>query len=117
VLIRPARGGVTPDGTIEPTHFTDGPVLEIWGPFETDPKSGDGEFHLRGKKASITAPKHTITLRGRWIRPDGTIDPQELPLGPGRTITVVCSCSHRNVVNMSALSEHVELVRTALDDS
>jgi hypothetical protein len=82
VLTHPPGGGNTPDGTIEPTMFTDGPVLEVWGPFAPDPRSGNGEFILRGRKASITAPKHTVTLRGRRVRPDGTIDPEELPSGP-----------------------------------
>ena len=115
VLTRPPGGGDTPDGTIEPTRFTDGPVLEVWGPFEPEPRSGDGEFVLRGRKASITAPKHTITLRGRRVNPDGTIYPAELPLGPGRSIVITCGCGHRHDVNLSALSERVELVRSALD--
>jgi hypothetical protein len=116
VLTHPPGGGTTPDGVIEPTEFTDGPVLEVWGPFETAPKSGEGEFVLRGTKASITAPKHTITLRGRRVLPDGSINPTELPLGPGRSIAITCGCGHRSVVSMSALSERVELVRSALDD-
>lgn len=116
VLTHPPGGGTTPDGVIEPTKFTDGPVLEVWGPFETAPRSGEGDFVLRGTKASITAPKHTITLRGRWVLPDGSIDPTELPLGPGRSITIVCGCGHSHVVSLSDLSASVELVRNAIDD-
>lgn len=115
VLTRPPGGGLTPDGRIEPTEYTDGPVLEIWGPFESDPRSGDGVLTLRAKKASITAPKFTITLRGRRVRADGTIDPAELPLDPGRSIDIVCSCGHGHSVSLSALSQQVELVRNALD--
>lgn len=115
VLTRPPGGGVTPDGTIQATEFTEGPVLEVWGPFESDPRSGDDEFVLRGRKASITAPKHTITLRGRRVRADGSIDPTELPLGPGRNISIICGCGYRHVVSLSALSERVETVRSGLD--
>jgi len=116
VLTRPQRGGVTPDGEVEPNKFTEGPVLIIWGPFASDPGAADGEYVLRGAKASMTAPVHTVTLRGHLVRDDGTIDPAELPLGPGRNLAITCGCGHRNVVSLSALSERVELVRAALDD-
>jgi hypothetical protein len=115
VLARPERGGVTPDGTIEPNFFTDGPVVVIWGPFASDPSTAESEYTLRGKKASITAPTHTVTLRGHRVRQDGTIDPTELPLGPDRSIVIVCGCGQRNLVSVSALSGQLELVRAALD--
>lgn len=115
VLTRPERGGVTADGVIEPNKFTEGPVLVIWGPFASDPAAAEGEYELRGSKASMMAPVHTVTLRGHRVRKDGTIDPAELPLGRGRSIAITCSCGRRNVVSMSALSESVELVRGALD--
>ncbi|MGA2514475.1 MAG: hypothetical protein ABSG37_12790 [Candidatus Limnocylindrales bacterium] len=63
----------------------------------------------------MTAPVHTVTLRGHRVRKDGTIDPAELPLGPGRSIVIVCGCGHRNELSLTALSEQVELVRAALD--
>lgn len=115
VLTHPERGGATPDGTIEPNFFTEGPVLMIWGPFASEPSTAVREYTLRGTKASMTAPLHTLTLRGHRVREDGSIDPAELPLGPGHSVVIVCGCGHRNVVSMSALSEQVELVRSALD--
>jgi hypothetical protein len=117
VLTHPQPGGTTPDGTIEPNYFTDGPVLVIFGPFNETRQAVPYEFWLRRMKESITAPTHAITLRGHPIREDGTVDPAELPLGPGRRVVVICGCGHRNVISLSALSEHVEKVRAALDHS
>jgi hypothetical protein len=115
VLVRPERGGSTPDGTIEPNFFSEGPVLVIWGPFDGNAPTAQGEYILLNRKESMTAPTHTVTLRGHLIRPDGTLDPAEVPLGPGHRIAILCGCGHRNVVSLSALSEQVELVRGALD--
>jgi len=115
VLTHPERGGVTADGVIEPNKFPEGPVLVIWGPFASDPSSADGEYKLRGRKASTTAPVHTVTLRGHRVLEGGIIDQAELPLGPGRRIAITCGCGHRNEVSLSALSELGERVRAALD--
>ena len=114
VLVRPQRGGTTPDGRIEPDYFTDGPVLVIFGPFDATPPA-QGEYLLRGRQASMSAPTKAIPLRGHRIRKDRTLDPTELPLGPGHAVVVVCGCGHRNTVSMSALSEWAERARDALD--
>ncbi len=63
----------------------------------------------------MTAPLHTLPLRGHPVREDGTLDPAEIPLGPGHATAIICGCGHRNNVNLSALSERLELVRRALD--
>lgn len=83
VLTRPPGSGVTPDGTIQATEFTEGPVLEVWGPFESDPKSGDSEFVLRGRKASIAiicgcGYRHVVSLSalsGQVELVRGALDP------------------------------------------
>jgi hypothetical protein len=115
VLTRPRGGAVTPHGTIEPDHFTDGPVLAIFGPFDQTSRGVPGEYRLRGRTESVTAPTQSITLRGHRMRDDGTFDPEEVPLGPGQQIVIVCGCGHRNQVNMSALSATVEPARAAID--
>jgi hypothetical protein len=115
VLTRPQGGGTTPDGKIEPNFFTHGPVFVIFGPFDDTQPAVKGEYRLRGTKELITAPGHAITLRGRLTREDGTVDTAELPLGPGHSLVLVCGCGHRNVVNVSALSERAEMARAALD--
>lgn len=115
VLSRPQGGGTTPDGTIETNYFTDGPVFVIFGPFDETQAADKDEFRLRGTRESITARSHSITLRAHRLREDGTTDPVEVPLRPGRSIVIVCGCGHRNDLNMSALSERTEKVRAALD--
>ena len=113
VLTRPRGGAVTRDGTIEPDYFTDGPVFAIFGPFDQTSPSVPGEYRLRGRKESVTAPTQSITLRGHRLRDDGTFDPEEAPLGPGHQVVIVCGCGHRNEVNMSTLSTTVEPARAA----
>jgi hypothetical protein len=113
VVTRPSSGAATSDGTIEPDWTTEGPVLIIFGPVE--PGSRPGEYRLRGRKESVTAPTRGITLRGHKVREDGTLDPSEVPLGPGERIAIVCGCGHENVVSLSALSSMAELARAALD--
>jgi hypothetical protein len=115
VLTRPGRGAVTPDGEILADPFTDGPVLAIFGPFDDSPGGNSGEYRLRGRKESVTAPTQTITLRGHYLRNDGSFDPEELPLGPGQQVVIICGCGHRNEVNTSALSAMAEPARAAID--
>ena len=114
VVVRPGRGTLTPDGRIEPDRFTDGPQLTLFGPLESSTGTVQGEYRLRGRE-SVAAPGLSISLRGHQVRHDGSIAPEEVPLGPGHEIVVVCSCAHRNIVNLSALSARVELVRHGTD--
>jgi hypothetical protein len=115
VLTRPGRGAVTPDGEILPDHYTDGPILTIFGPFDPSPDGDPNEHRLRGKKESVTAPTMSIPLRGHRVLDDGTWDPAELPLEAGNQIVIVCGCGHRNEVNLSVLSAAAELARAAID--
>ena len=115
VVTRPGQGAVTPDGEILPDHFPDGPVFIIFGPVDPSPDGNPDEYLLRGKRESETAPTVSIPLRARRVLDDGTWGPTELPLQAGFKIEIVCGCGHRNVVNVSALSERVEMARAALD--
>ena len=115
VVTRPRSGAVTADGTIEPDWTTEGPVLTIFGPFEREPSRRMGEYRLRGRKESVTAPTQSITLRGHRLREAGTLDRAEVPLGPGEKIAIVCGCGHQNIVSLSALSAMAEAARAAID--
>ncbi len=115
VVTGPSPGAVTPDGTVEPDWTTEGPVLTIFGPFEREPSRSRGEYRLRGRKESVTAPTQSITLRGHRLREDGTLDPAEVPLGPGEKIAISCGCGHQNIVSLSALSAMAEATRAAID--